>query len=81
MQRNRTETESVIDERSTRAARESLRRPHGWASLLAALMLASSVATLSACEDRSSMDEAMEEIRDEADDAKDAIEDEVDDHS
>lgn len=50
--------------------------------LLVAALLTAGLLSLPACsDDRSSMDEMIEEVKDEANDAKDEIQDEIDDHS
>lgn len=50
-------------------------------SILSAVMLGLSVMTLAACEDKSPLEEGVEEMKDEAGDAKREIQDEIDDHS
>ncbi len=49
--------------------------------ILGAVLLAGGAFSLTACEERSPMDEFVEEVEDEAKDAKEAVEDEIDDHS
>ncbi len=72
----RAEFEEMSEQEGARSRRP---RRASWVAMFLGLALMTT--SMTACEERSALDEAIEEVKDEASDAKKAIEDEIDDHT